>query len=337
MLRSAYCFLDVNLAIRGEVNLISMAGKTLGVGGKAISWTLYLFLLYALIAAYIAACAPLFDAVIAWLLDTPGSHWISPFLLPVLFGSFIYLGTGGVDVLNRLLMAGLFITYLCILLLLPAHVHVDYWLWQRWEMSYIALPVVITAFGYHIIIPTLTTYLQHDKRHLKLTLIIGSLIPFVVYLLWQLLTLGVASEGDLQAAWVAGTPLVHLLFHAVPSPVLRGGVQAFSFFAVTTSFLGVSLSLSDFLIDGFHIKRSREGRFLALLLVFIPPLIFVFTYERSFIKALEYAGAFVALLLGVIPALMAWTLDSYRKASKRCLLVVLIVAFLTVAFLSVYP
>ena len=84
------------------------------------------------------------------------------------------------------------------------------------------------------------------------------------------------------------------------------------------------MSLSDFLIDGLKIKKSWEGRLLAIFLTFIPPLIFVFSYERGFLLALEYAGVFVAILLIFLPSVMAWTLHSpkfYRSTPGRILLI----------------
>jgi tyrosine-specific transport protein len=54
----------VNLSIKGEPNLISMVGKTLGGKGKVISWILYLLLMYSLLAAYISASAPLFQKAV---------------------------------------------------------------------------------------------------------------------------------------------------------------------------------------------------------------------------------------------------------------------------------
>src|SRR5206468_11353 len=82
----------------------------------------------------------------------------------------------------------------------------------------------------------------------------------------------------------------------------------FSFFAIVTSFLGVSLSLMDFLADGFGIKKTRTGRIALYLMTFVPPLLITLIDPRAFLSALEYAGAFgVVTLLGLFPALMVWS------------------------------
>ena len=326
MLASAFFFLDVNLAVKGEPNLISMASRTLGIWGKSVAWIFYLLLLYSLIAAYIAASAPLFVQALEYILPIQVPALVGPFILPLVFGSFVYLGTLGVDLVNRLLMIGLIVSYALLVVFLPSHIHPELLGHMDLSPALIAFPVIITSFGYHIIIPTLTTYMNHDKKHLRLTLFIGSVVALLVYVLWQTLVLGIVpleGENGLLMAWQKGLSSAVPLAKIVTNPYVRIGAQFFSFFAIVTSFLGVSLSLSDFLTDGFKIRKSWEGRLLAILLVFIPPLFFVFTYKRGFIVALEYAGAFVAILLIFLPAMMAWQLKEhkfYRSPLGKCCL-----------------
>ena len=193
-----------------------------------------------------------------------------------------------------------------------------------------AFSVITTSFGYSIIIPSLTTYMNHDVRHLRWTLIIGSIIPLIIYILWQLLVLGtVPIEGGdgLAKAWKLGQSATDPLSKVVHSEMLKIGALYFSFFAIVTSFLGVSLSLSDFLTDGFKLKKTWEGRLIACLLTFIPPLIFVVFSDRGFVVALEYAGTFVAILLIFLPAAMAWKIKSpkfYLTKGSKVLIVIIV-------------
>ncbi len=315
MLATAFFFLDANFAVEGEPNLISMVHKTLGSWGKGLSWIVYLLLLYSLTAAYISASSPLFVLAIQYVTGYTLPHWLGPFCLPLIFGFSVYLGTLGVDVINRILMLGLCVSYLLLVVFLPEHIdgallaHVD------WNPTFMVFPVVITSFGYHIIIPSLTTYMNHDKKKLRWILVVGSLLPLVIYLLWLVFILGIvplSGESGLVHAWKHGVSATNPLIQIVANNWIRIGAHFFSFFAIVTSFLGVTLSLSDFLTDGFKIKKSWEGRLVACLLTFVPPLIFVFAYQRGFFVALEYAGAFVAVLLIFLPAMMAWKLRKPR-------------------------
>lgn len=233
--------LDVNLAFPGEVNLITMAGKTLGFWGKAICWITYLLLLYSLTAAYIAGSSPLFIEAFQYATGVTLPHWLGPFPLLILFGLFVYMGTGPVDWVNRLLMFGLILTYFLLVGLLPSHIELTLLKHVDTTAMWIAIPVLITSYGFHIIIPTLTTYLNHDKKRLRLALFIGSLIPFLVYTFWEFLILGVVpltGEYGLIQAYIKGqtgaSPLTHVLKRAWITTIAR----SFSFFAVLTSFLG---------------------------------------------------------------------------------------------------
>lgn len=330
--------LDVNLAFPGEVNLITMAGRTLGLFGKAVTWIAYLLLLYSLTAAYIAGCAPLFLKFFHYLTGYSAPSWVGPFPLLILFGLFVYLGTQAVDWVNRLLMFGLIFTYILLVAFLPPHIEST--LLQHMDMKamWIAVPVLITSYGFHIIIPTLTTYLNHDKKKLRLILFIGSLIPFIVYSLWEFLILGVVpleGEQSLTSAYLNGETGAASLSYILQNSWISTLVSAFSFFAIITSFLGVSLSLSDFLTDGLHMKRYSLGREFACLLTFVPPLIFVLTYQRGFILALQFAGIFVAILLCILPALMAWKLPAYRRFRTRALLIAVILLSFGVIVLDI--
>lgn len=313
MLATAFFLLDVNLSFRGEPNFVSLAGKTLGKYGKAVTWVFYLLLLYALLAAYISACAPLFISTFSSLFSVSLSAYAAPFLLPLVFGGVIYLGTRGADYFNRILMVGLILSYIFLTGSLPSKVETERLLHNDFLASLVAVPVIITSFGYHIIIPTLTTYLEHKRSLLRKTLLIGSAIPFTVYMIWQWTVLGTVPLEALASSWQDGVPSTEPLSSFLGSSVIRITARFFSFFAVITSFLGVSLSLSDFLSDGLKIKKTRKGKLIALALTFVPPLLFIFSYKKSFYAALDYAGVFVAVLLGILPCLMVLRLKNQQK------------------------
>lgn len=337
MLVTAFFLLEVNLAIRGEPNLVSMAGKTLGISGKVVSWVFYLLLLYALLAAYISGCVPLFETAFETIFHVVFPPWFAPFILPFLFGSFVYLGTKKVDYLNRILMIGLLCSYFFLVGYCPKMIESSRFFHADGFASIFALPIIITSFGYHIIIPTLTTYLNHDVKRLRLTLFIGSSIPFLIYILWQWIVIGVVPLPDLIDAWKKGLLSTEPLSRITQSSWVGTNARFFSFFAVVTSFLGVSLSLSDFLTDGLKIKKTWKGRLSAVLLTFIPPLIFVFTFQNSFYVALEYAGVFVSVLLGILPSIMVLRLKKhsfYQSYQGKCLIFLVILFFFSVIILN---
>jgi tyrosine-specific transport protein len=82
---------------------------------------------------------------------------------------------------------------------------------------------------------------------------------------------------------------------------------------MATSFLSVSLSLSDFLSDGLKVKKKGLfGNGLVLGATFIPPMALVLFYPNAFLMGLEFAGISVFILMIFLPPLMAW-IGRYRK------------------------
>lgn len=52
----------------------------------------------------------------------------------------------------------------------------------------------------------------------------------------------------------------------------------------------------------------------------MPPMVFVFTYQRAFFICIEYTGAFVAVLRIFLPPMMAWKLKEnsfYQSFSNK--------------------
>jgi len=345
MLVTAFLYLEANLAFPGNVNLVTMASNTLGVFGKVTAWIVYLLLLYSLTAAYMAGSAPLFNNAIKYFTGYTLPSWAGPLPLLLIFGIFIYLGSKSADYINRFLMLSLVIAYFILAIFLPPHTdfnllkHVDI------RATLFGFPLIITSYGFHIIIPTLTNYMRHNVKKLKMALIFGSFIPFLIYILWEFLILGTVKlngNNSLSQMYIEGQtstgPLIDVLINVINKPWIARVANFFSFFAIITSFIGVTLSLADFLTDGFKIKRNKKGRFIACLLTFLPPLIFLYGYQRIFLKALQYAGIFVAILLCILPALMIWRLPEakfYKTFWGRTLLVVVILIAIVVIGLDI--
>ncbi|NGX43088.1 MAG: Tyrosine-specific transport protein [Chlamydiae bacterium] len=316
---TAFLMLEVNLCIGGNINLITMAKHTLGKAGEIVSWVVYLFLLYSLTTAYLAVGGPVLVDFVYATTKVALPSWAGSLPLLFIFGFFVYEGTKYVDFVNRIFMFGLIIAYGAMVFLLVPHIDRSYFHYADWNNPLLAVSLVATSFGFHIIIPTLTTYMHHNTQKLVKALLIGTFIPVVVYVIWEIVTLGVipiSGENGLLEGYKQDINTARLLSRIMGDSWVALAAQFFSFFAIITSFLGVTLSLSDFLADGLRVKKTHLGRMILFTLTFLPPLVIILTYPRVFLTALEFAGAFgVVILLGLLPALMAWS-ARYRKKMK---------------------
>ncbi len=319
MLCTSLLVLEANLWFSEDINVVSLAGHTLGKIGKAVGWIVFLFLFYSLMVAYVTGSGELFTDFFEALFSISFPRWTGGLLMIALFGVMIYAGTGTVDQFNRLLMLGLILTYILLVFMGNSHINSQLLKHQDWSAVLFVIPAMIISFGFHNLIPSLTNYLGREGKRLRLALIIGSFIPLVIYLIWQRLILGIVpleGKGSLQAAWSEGQIATHALKTAVGSSWIVDIAQFFAFFAIVTSFLGVALSFVDFLADGLHIPKKRWGKVFLCLLALIPPYLFSLIYPGVFLMALNYAGGFGAVIIfGILPALMVWS-GRYRKGLK---------------------
>lgn len=304
---TAFLVLEVNLWFKGDVNLITMARMTLGRGGEIVTWIFFLMLLYSLTAAYLAGSGTIISCQLASFLGIHLPSYAEPFILLFIFILFLYFGTRPVDLFNRVCMYILIGSYIGIIAFATPYIDHKNLMHQDFSSIWIAVPVIITSFGFHVIIPVLTNYLNRDLRALKKTIWIGSLIPLIVYLIWEYVILSVVpkeGENGLYAICGNGSMVSSTLATWLKNEWITTFASTFSFFAIITSFIAIALSLSSFLRDGMKIKKGHQGNLIVLLLTFLPPLIFVLCYPRGFLVALEFAGINVAFLHGILPALM---------------------------------
>jgi tyrosine-specific transport protein len=141
----------------------------------------------------------------------------------------------------------------------------------------------------------------------------------MIYFMWEISILGTVSVNGVHGlahAFKADLPLAKLLRIEMKSDFIAVLTRCFSIFAIVTSFLGVAQGLFDFLKDGLKTNESHKTRILAFLLTFLPPVLLIIIFKSGFITLLEYAGALVSIILGIIPILIVWSL---RKQKDKVL------------------
>ncbi|GAB4225850.1 MAG: aromatic amino acid transport family protein [Chlamydiales bacterium] len=309
--------LEAYLWMDGDPNLISMAEKTLGRWGKVYTWCLYIFLFYCLTLAYTVGCGKL----VVDFLDGSIDHWMGNLIFIGIFFPLVFAGARLIGRLNTPLMAGLIFFYCAFVILGLPYVRVENLTRVDWLQSLKAMPVAFTAFGFHGIIPTLGRYLHKDANHARTAIVIGSLIPLLCYVIWEWLILGIVpteGPGGLLEAISKDMTAVEPLKAVIQNPLIYTVGQFFAFFALVTSFLGVTLGLRDFLADGLTIEKDVKGRFVICLLIFLPVLLLSFSNPAIFLKALDYGGGLgAALLLGLLPIMMVWSGRYYHKFPQQ--------------------
>ncbi|WP_137848871.1 tyrosine transporter TyrP [Enterobacter sp. 2VL] len=349
MCYTALLLLEVYQHVPADTGLGSLAARYLGRYGQWIAGVSMMFLMYALTAAYISGAGELIASSIN---DAFGFN-ISPATGVIFFtligGGVVCVGTSLVDLFNRFLFSAKILFLIAMLVLLAPHIHKVNLLTLPLEkgLALSAIPVIFTSFGFHGSVPSIVSYMQGDIRKLRRVFIIGSAIPLIAYIFWQLVTLGSIDSSTFMGMMAEHAGLNGLLValrNVVTSSHVELAVHLFADLALATSFLGVALGLFDYLADLFQRRNSVAGRLQTGAITFLPPLAFALFYPRGFVMALGYAGVALSVLALLLPSLLAWKSreqhpqQGYRVAGGKPLLYLVFacgVAIILVQFLIV--
>lgn len=305
---SALLILEVNLWLPRDSNIVAMAKSTLGRGGQIVAWLVYLLLFYSLISAYIAGGGDFFHNILNKLgLTLP--RWMASILFTAILGYIVYCGIQLVDYVNRGLMFTKFGIYALLVAIVLFFISPDNLIGGDFKYFATGITVMLTSFGFANIIPSLRSYFHDDVHKLRRAILIGSLIPLVCYILWDLAIMGTIGHSGLAAMIHSShstSALANTLSSSLNVEVITALIRIFTSICLATSFMGVSLSLSDFLADGLKIRKQGVGSLIISAATFLPPLIIVLIDPRIFISALSYAGIYCVILLVLMPALMTW-------------------------------
>nr|WP_250150877.1 tyrosine transporter TyrP [Photorhabdus akhurstii] len=305
-----------------DTGLGTLAQRYLGSGGKILTGFSMMFLMYALTSAYISGAGELLTVSLnKWLnLSLPAS--VGVILFTVIAGGIVCIGTSSVDMVNRVIFSAKIIFLVLMLGLMMPHVQHVNLLTLPLEQGLIlsSIPVIFTSFGFHGSVPSIVKYMNGDVRRLRWVFIIGSAIPLITYIFWQLATLGSINSNtfvDILAENAGLNGLLHSIREVVASPKTELAVQMFANLALATSFLGVALGLFDFLGDLFKRKDNVTGRMQTGLLTFVPPLIFALFYPKGFVMALGYAAVALSILALLLPSLLAYKSRQQNERQYR--------------------
>jgi tyrosine-specific transport protein len=310
MTSTALLLVEVNSWFSHHSNFLTMTERTLGKWGKGVCWITYLFLFYALLVAYVSGSGNLFSTIFNLSFKISLPDWVGSLFFVLLFGWIVYLGTRKVDMCNRALMFGK-IGFFLLLVLVGAH-YIHPRMLLRTEPAYApaALPLLVIAFGFHNMIPSLTSYMQGDLKRVRITIIGGSVMAFVIYLIWEVLVLGIVPMNGahgLLSSLKNDQEASQSIALIIGSPWVRIFSQGLAFFAILTSFLAQALSLVHFLADGMKISYKQRENAALVALALVPPLLLSLIYPQLFFKALNFAGGICAVILfGLLPVIMVW-------------------------------
>lgn len=308
----AFAVLEVNLWFKPGSNLITMAQGTLGAWGKVITSLVYLLLMYSLICAYLSSASGIVQTFIGFA-HIEVSRSVATVITLLLLGAIVYKGMGAVDIANRFFMSIKLLIFVLLVLVIAPQLDISQLAQGGSTIKNSVFIVMVTSFGYATILPSLRQYLDSDRRSLKLIVLVGSLVPFVIFFVWLFVVQAALPRGGANGliAMSESDNSSALLMMAITKisqyPWMKFIASIFVSVYVLTSFLCVSIGLADFIADGLKKQKKGKDNILIHALCFLPPLLIVFLKPGIFITALSYAGIWCIILLIILPLLMLYS------------------------------
>ena len=276
---------EIVLSTERHHQLTGYAEKYLGKIGKYLMFGSVVFGFYGAMLAYLIGEGKVLAAL------TGGN----PFIYSLIFFAFasllVYLGLVIIKETEFLLtIAILFIV-----------VVISFWgikdlNWANlavFDASKLLIPygVIFFSIGGASAVPQLRRVLKGRENLVKKSIIIGTSIPFIVYLVFTIIVVGVAGSRITEVATIG-------LGDVMGRPMLIFA-NLFAFFTMATSFLTLGLALKNTYRFDFNFNRN-----LAWFLTISIPLIVFLLGLNNFVKVMGTVGAIGGGIEGILIGLM---------------------------------
>ncbi|RIY31563.1 hypothetical protein CKF54_06500 [Psittacicella hinzii] len=315
----------------------------------------YVFV-YSLVCAYISGLSSIF----AEILGVP-EKWHNLFiaLTVIPLGLIVIFTSRFADLVNRLFFYIMILAFLVLVAFSIPNLKAEYLASAPVSTKAVvnSIPITFLAFGFHIIIPALSDYLDRNSRDLKIAIIGGLAIPLVVFIIWIAMVHGQASQEQLIQFTKEGKSVNIASLIAddqAEQRTLGIAVTIFSISSLLTSFIGVALALITTLKETFAKKLPQKANYvipsaesqseeviyedtdrietylnrwyLFLLAFVIPTFVVIFT-PAAFIFFLKLAAIIFTLQNLVMPAIALikmrvkrkYLYEEYPNAYRLCL------------------
>ena len=324
MLSSGLMILEVNTHYPHGASFDTMVKDLLGQGWNVFNGLSVAFVLYLLTYAYIFVGGDLTAKGLGSALGGEIPLTVGQLAFFLIFATCVWASARLVDRFTSILIGGMVLTFiwatggliaeakLPVLFDTQAPSGTPYWIYIS-----AALPVCLASFGFHGNVSSLLKYFKGDAPKVAKSLWAGTLIALVIYVLWQ-----IAIQGNLPrnefAPVIAADGQVSVLIETLSKFVQTGSMAAilsfFSYMAIATSFLGVTLGLFDYIADIFKWDDGFAGRTKTAAVTFLPPLVSCLLFPTGFVTAIGYVGLVATVWTCSLPSLLL--LRSRQKFGK---------------------
>ena len=300
LLGGAYVFLnlflgEVILRTKKQHQLPGYAEKYLGKWGKRLM-TLSMFIgLYGALTAYLIGEGAALHTIFGW-----GVPLMYTFIFFAITVYIIYRGIKATGKAELILISLLFLVVVFIGLL--SYNQIQFSNLVHFDLTEILVPygVIVFAFVGLPSIPEMQEELGREKNKMKKAILVGSVIPIVLYIAFSLIIIGIVGLENFELLG-PNERIATIALSLYSNQILGIFANLLAVLAMFTSFLTIGTALVEIFEYDYGVSRRTS-----LLLTFSLPLLIVLFKLTSFIVVLGITGAIAGGLDGILVMLMYW-------------------------------
>ncbi len=294
---------EVVLRTKGNHQVSGYAEKYTGKLGKNIASAFMIFGTYGALIAYTMGIGQSLATILG------GNYFVYGLIF---FAAATLIVLNGIKSLGK---AELAITILLIgvVILIPVFsggkISIDNF--SGFDLYKIMIPygVILFAFMGSPAIPTMKEELSNNRKMLKKAIIIGTLIPLVVYIIFTIIVIGIVGGGFSQLA--ENQKIATVALSMFIRPEIGTLANIFAILTMSTSFLALSFALTE----TFKFDYKLKARHALIATLLLPLAVFVlntlFFDATNFLKILAIVGSVTGGITGMLIVVM------HYKAQKH--------------------
>jgi len=314
---------EVVLRTKEQHQLTGYAEKYLGPTGKKFMTLAMLINIYGALTAYLIGEGTTLHAIFKF-----GSPLLYTLIFFAIAFLIVYFGVKAAGKTELVLIS--LLLFVVILIGIFSFKEITISNFSLFNPAFFFLPygVIIFAFMGTPAIPELQEVLGKEKKKMKQAIVIGSLIPIFLYLIFAFIIVGIIGVNQFDQL-EPNQRIATVALQIYSQPLLGLFANILAILAMFTSFLTLGIAL----VEMYHYDYKLSHR-VSLFLTFSLPLAIVLFDLTTFITVLGVTGAIAGGLDGILVILMYWKAKlfgnrkpEYKLAKLTSLGVVLIVMF----------
>ncbi len=295
---------EVTLRTKGIHQLTGYAKIYLGKIGGLLMTASFIIFTYGALVAYIIKTGEFLYALLS---PTLGGTTIIYSLIFFLF-SFIIIYEGIKIIEKSEVSMVLLIFIIIILLTIFAIPNINTNNLTTFNINNFFIPYGIVFFAFLAIpaIPSMNEELKNNKKDLKKAIIIGSLIPIFIYILFTMIVVGITGINTTDGAILG-------LANALGNKALVLG-SILGILTMATSFIAVAFALTEMYHFDYKIKRKLSSVLACFIPLIIALIIINSNIKNAFFIVLDITGSIGGSLTGILIIMIWW---KAKKSGNR--------------------